>query len=312
MDLRQLHYFIAVVETGTFTGAAARVHVAQSGVSAQIKALEHELGQPLFERRPRTVVLTAAGDALLPHARAALAALDAGRGAIDALTGLLRGHVAVGSISSISPRSIDLPETLASFHRAHPGVDISLIEDSAAGLVRRLREGVLDVAFTSLIDETVTGLHTRELHRERVVAVLLPSDPLALEAALPLSVLSDRPLIALPEGSGLRWQLDRALAKAGVRARIAFEAGSPDILVMMVEKGLGMALVPESALAHNDRVVSVPVPELPAGRLGIIWLEAVAARPAARAFIEHTAALASKRPAAQRPGSAATPSAARS
>ncbi|WP_297611927.1 LysR family transcriptional regulator [Nocardia sp.] len=299
MDLRQLHYFIAVVEAGTFTSAAQRVHVAQSGVSAQIKALEHELGQQLFERRPRAVILTAAGEALLPHARAALAALEAGRASIDALTGLLRGHVAVGSISSIAPRSVDLPEILASFHRAHPGVDISLIEDSAAGLVRRLRDGVLDVAFTSLIDETVTGMHTRELHRERVVAVLLPTDPLALEATLPLTMLSERPLIALPEGSGLRWQLDRALTKAGVRARIAFEAGNPDILVMMVEKGLGMALVPESALAHTDRVVGVPVPDLPAGRLGIIWLEAVAARPAARAFIEHTATPGSKPPGAR-------------
>ncbi|MCU1645775.1 MAG: Bacterial regulatory helix-turn-helix protein lysR family protein [Nocardia sp.] len=297
MDLRQLHHFIAVAEAGTFTGAAQRVHVAQSGVSAHIKALERELGQPLFERGPRAVKLTAAGAALLPHARAAMDALAAGRESIDALTGLLRGHVAVGSVSAFSPHSIDLPEVLASFHRKHPGVDISLTEDTAAALVRRLSDGALDVAFTSLTDGTVAGLQTRELHSERVVAVFLPGDPFARHPELPLNFLSERPLIALPEGSGLRCQLDQTLAHAGVRAHIAFEAGSPDILVRMVEKGLGVALVPQSALAHNDRVIGVPVPELPLGRLGIIWREGSASR-AARAFVTHTAALASNRHAA--------------
>ncbi|MFE3052516.1 LysR family transcriptional regulator [Nocardia sp. NPDC059239] len=295
MDLRQLQYFIAVAEAGTFTRAAEQVHVAQSGVSAHIKALERELGQPLFDRRPRAAQLTAAGAALLPHAHAAINALATGRAAVDALTGLLNGHVAIGSITSISPRSVDLPETLASFHRKHPGVGISLIEDTAATLLRRLNEGVIDVAFTSLTDEAVAGIHTRELHTEHVVAALLPSDPLARQGELPLSVLSERPLIALPEGSGLRWQLDRALSRAGIRTHIAFEAGDTDVLVMMVEKGLGMALVPESALRHNDRVVGVPIPELPRGRLGIIWRAGAAASPAARVFIEHTAALASQR-----------------
>ncbi|MFE9328479.1 LysR family transcriptional regulator [Nocardia sp. NPDC052278] len=295
MDLRQLQYFIAVVEAGTFTRAAEQVHVAQSGISGHIKALERELGQQLFERRPRAVKLTAAGEALLPHAHAAIDALAAGRASIEALTGLLHGHVAIGSITSISPRSVDLPETLASFHRKHPGVDISLIEDTAAALLRRLGDGVIDVAFTSLTDEPVTGIHTRELHTERVFAALLPADPLARQVELPLTALSERPLIALPEGSGLRWELDRVLARADVRAHITFEAGDPDVLVMMVEKGLGMALVPESALRHNDRVVGVPIPELPRGRLGIVWRDGAAASPAARVFVEHTAAMASKR-----------------
>ncbi len=287
MDLHQLECFIAVAEEGTFTAAARRIHLAQSGVSAHIKALEREIGQPLFERRPRVVRLTAAGSALLPHARAALDALAAGRASIDGLTGLLHGRLAIGTITSISPRSIDLPELLASFHHQYPGVDLSLVEDTAAMLTRRISDGALDVAFTSLTGETIAGMRTRELHREPVMAIFLSSDPLIPIRELVLSDLAQRPLIALPEGSGLRWQLNRALRRAGVQAHIAFEAGDPDVLVALVEKGLGVGLVPQSALTQSDRVTGVPVIDHPPGRLGIIWPDGQAASPAARAFVEH-------------------------
>ncbi|WP_238997435.1 LysR family transcriptional regulator, partial [Mycolicibacterium sp. CBMA 361] len=144
MDIHQLQCFMAVAEEGTFTAAGLRLHLAQSGVSAHIKALEREVGQRLFERHPRAVKLTAAGEALLPHVRAAMDALDSGRAAVDGLTGLLHGRVAIGTITSISPRSINLPQLLASFHRMHPGVDLSLVEDSASMLTQRISDGHLD------------------------------------------------------------------------------------------------------------------------------------------------------------------------
>ena len=114
MELRQLEYFVAVTEEAGFTRAAARLHVAQPGVSAQIRQLERELGQPLFDRSGRTVRLTEAGEAVLPYARAALAAVDGARRAVDELTGLLRGHVTIGTIDWI--QSLDLPGLLAGFH----------------------------------------------------------------------------------------------------------------------------------------------------------------------------------------------------
>ncbi|MEV0029567.1 LysR family transcriptional regulator [Nocardia sp. NPDC050793] len=107
MYLRQLHYFLAVAEEGNFTRAAQLVHVAQSGISTQIKSLERELGQRLFARKPRGVTLTGAGAALLPHAVQVMDAVAAGRASIDALSGRLTGHLAVGTITSISPHSID-------------------------------------------------------------------------------------------------------------------------------------------------------------------------------------------------------------
>ncbi|MGB8408124.1 MAG: LysR family transcriptional regulator [Mycobacterium sp.] len=290
MDIHQLQCFIAVAEEGTFTAAGTRLHLAQSGVSAHVKALEREVGQQLFERHPRTVKLTAAGHALLPHVRTSMDALAAGRASIDALTGLLHGRVAIGTITSISPRSIDLPNLLASFHHKHPGVDLSLVEDTAAMLTQRISDGLLDAAFTSLTEETARGMQVRELHREAVIAIFPPSTAPAHSSEVSLSELAEHPLIALPEGSGLRWQLDRALRRASVRARIAFEASDPDVLVALVRQGLGVGLVPESALVQGDPLVGVQVTDLPPGRLGVVWRDGRPASAAARAFVEHAAA----------------------
>src|SRR3954466_14927911 len=123
MELRQLEYFVTVVEEAGFTRAAARLHVAQPGVSAQIRRLERELGQELLDRSGRSVRLTEVGAAVLPYARAALAAVDGVPLAVDERTGLLRGQVAIGTVTS---HSFDLPGLLADFHEDHPAVQITL------------------------------------------------------------------------------------------------------------------------------------------------------------------------------------------
>ena len=128
MELRQLQYLVAVADEASFTRAAARAHVAQPGVSAQIRRLERELGQLLLDRSGGTVRVTEAGAAVLPYARAALAAVDAVRDTVDALAGLTRGHVTAGIVGAISSPDLDLPGLLAGFHRDHPGIEITLTE----------------------------------------------------------------------------------------------------------------------------------------------------------------------------------------
>src|ERR1700761_7507227 len=122
MELRQLEYFVAVAEERSFTRAAERVMVAQSGVSAQVGKLERELGQPLLDRSHRAVKTTPAGEAVLPLARRALDAVAQIRHAIDALQGLTSGQVRVGMVTSSPAVIIDV---LASFHERHPGVEIT-------------------------------------------------------------------------------------------------------------------------------------------------------------------------------------------
>jgi len=144
MELHQLEYLVAVAEEGSFTRAAERVHVAQPGVSAQIGRLERELGQQLFDRTGRAVRLTEVGAAVLPYARAALGAVGGARQAVDELTGLLHGRVAIGMITACSITT--LFDLLADFHRQHPAVEISLAEASSDELAAALRDGRLDLA----------------------------------------------------------------------------------------------------------------------------------------------------------------------
>lgn len=285
MELRQLEYFVAVAEEASFTRAAARVHVAQPGVSAQIRQLEGELGQPLFDRSGRTVRLTAAGAAVLPHARAALEAVAGVRHAVDELTGLLRGRVALGMITGCS--SLELADVLAEFHQAHPDVEIALSEDSSDRLLDGLQAGTLDLALVGLAAAAPPGIATQVVVDEALVAAVRPDDPLAETDTVSLAALRERALISLPRGTGLRAALDAACAAAGIRPRIAFEASDLGIIAQLAVRGLGAAMLPESvARAHDDvlRAVRLVEPE-PRGTLELAWRADGPISPAARELI---------------------------
>jgi DNA-binding transcriptional LysR family regulator len=143
VELRHLEYFLAVAEEEHFTRAAERLHVAQSGLSASIRALERELGAPLFARSTRRVALTEAGRALLVEARRTLASVAAARNAVAAVQGLLRGTVSIGTEQCLAV--IDLPTVLSRFRTVHPGVEIRLRQAGSTGLVEEVRSGGLDL-----------------------------------------------------------------------------------------------------------------------------------------------------------------------
>ncbi|GHF67683.1 LysR family transcriptional regulator [Kitasatospora xanthocidica] len=157
MELRQLQYFVTVAQHGSFTRAAQLLHLTQPGVSSQIRQLERELGHPLLDRSGRTVRLTPAGEAVLPHARAALASAAAARRTAAEFGGLRRGHVRLGMVAgaALTPPSElgtfpGLATTLAAFRQEHPGIDFSLAEDTTSGMLAALREGRLDLAVIGL------------------------------------------------------------------------------------------------------------------------------------------------------------------
>ncbi|WP_461026474.1 LysR family transcriptional regulator, partial [Streptomyces sparsus] len=226
MELHQLRYFVAVAEERSFTRAAERLHVAQPGVSAQIRRLERELGQELLDRSGRAVRTTAVGAAVLPHARAALDAVRGVRLAVEELTGLLRGRVALGTVTS---HPVDLPGLLAAFHRDHPGVEITLGEADSDRLVDELRTGRLDAAIVSVGEVIPEGLAAHVVDEQRIVAAVSHEHELAGHRGnTPLAELRDRPLISLPRGTGLRARLEEGCAVAGFTPRVAFEAGDPE------------------------------------------------------------------------------------
>jgi DNA-binding transcriptional LysR family regulator len=284
MELRQLEYFVAVAEEQNFTRAAQCVHVAQPAVSAQIQRLERELGQPLLDRSRRAVRLTSAGEATLPYAKAALAAVADIRTAVDELTDLVRGTVTIGTVTS---HSVDMPALLADFHTDHPNVEITLGTDSSDALIEEVRAGRLDAAIVSVgPDERPEGLDVEVVTDEAIDAAVSETDVLATRSTIRLTDLRDRPLIALPVGAGIRHQFDAACAEVGVTPRIAFEASTPLALADLAERGLGVAIVPRSVAVGRDRLHALAiVPEL-RGRLVLAWRSSGPMSPAARVLVD--------------------------
>jgi DNA-binding transcriptional LysR family regulator len=284
MELRQLEYFVAVAEERNFTRAAERVHVAQPAVSAQIARLERELGQRLLDRSRRETRLTAAGDAVLPHARAALAAIANARLAIDELAQLVRGTVTLGTVTS---HNVDIPTLLADFHRAHPSVEITLSTDNSDALIDDVQSGALDAAIVSVgSGEVPSGLAFEVVTDEAIDAAVCLDDPWAGRTSIRLAQLAERQLIALPRGAGIRAQLERACATAGLTPRVAFEASTPVALAELAARGLGVAILPQSVSRSHPGLAAIAVtPEL-RGRLVFAWRSSGPMSPAARVLVD--------------------------
>ncbi|GAA0920497.1 LysR family transcriptional regulator [Streptomyces thermoalcalitolerans] len=271
MELRQLEYFVAVAEEQNFTRAAERVHISQSGVSAQIRQLERELGAELFDRSARTVTLTAAGKAALEHARAALAAAGAVGQAVGEVTGLIRGRITVGMVTgcTLTP----LFDALAAFHRAHPGVEISLLEDNSDRLIKKVRAGTVDLALVGTATAALDGLEALTVISERLVAAVPAGHPLASQQRVTLRDLTAYPVVCMPPGTGLRTVFDHACTAQGLHPSIALQASAAEAIADLAARGLGVAVLSDSmAAGHRDRLTARVIDdvETPA-LLALVW-----------------------------------------
>lgn len=271
MELRQLEYFVAVAEERSFTRAAERVHISQSGVSSQIRQLEREVGAELFDRSARTATLTIAGKAALDHARVALAAAEAMGQAVGEVTDLIRGRVNAGMVigCTITP----LFEALAAFHRAHPGVKISLLEGNSDRLVDGVRGGALDLALVGTAATVPDGLDSLTIVSDRLVAVMPPGHPLAEQRTLTLRDLGAYPIVCMPAGTGLRTVFDRACAARDVRPTITLEASAGGAIADLAARGLAVGILGVSmADAFGDRLTARVIDDAEApAQLALVW-----------------------------------------
>jgi DNA-binding transcriptional LysR family regulator len=284
MELRQLRYVVAVAEEANFTRAAARCFVVQSALSHQVKALEKELGVPLFARTSRRVELTAAGEAFLPAARASLEAAERAAADAAAATGQLRGQLSVGMIPTTS--AVDVPAALAAFRHLHPGVRIALRVAASDAQESALAEGDLDVGLLGLPENRPPrGVASRLLATDQHVAVLSREHPLADRRELQLGDLAPETFTDFPAGSPGRAQSDLAFAAAGLHRDVAFEVMAADLIIGLVRQNLAVTLLPSKYAPEDPALVAIPVTDGPSRAEYLAWND-FNPSPAARAFLD--------------------------
>jgi DNA-binding transcriptional LysR family regulator len=244
MELRQLEAFVAVAEERNFTRAAARLYVAQSGLSATVRTLERELHAPLFVRSTRRVELTPAGTALLPEARRALASARAAADAVAAIEGLQRGTLTLGVMQAGG--LFDLAAHLARYRAAYPGIGLKLQQASSTELGHLLRGGAVDMVFATAVDEPSAEIVSFPLVRSPLVVVCRADGTLGRRGTIALSSLAGRDQIGFPLGWGVRDLADRATRAAGIEPRVDLEVNDTSTLLDLVEAGLGVAVIPEA------------------------------------------------------------------
>jgi len=290
MELRHLTYFVAVAEKLNFSRAAEALHVAQPAVSQQIRALEQDLGVPLFDRVGKRVRLTEAGHAFLPHARQILAAVEAARHEILEHGALTRGSTSLGTPSTVSTHL--LPNLLTRFQRVHPGLEVTLREAGTESLLKAVEAGELDLAIVST-DVLPPVIEAAPFREEDYVLAVGARHALAERSSARLADLSGEAFILFPEGYKLREVTLSACRRAGFEPRVALDGGAMQSALEFVAAGLGVAIMPQLALEGVKNIHAVRLADQQLRRsLGLVWRKGHYLSPAARALREFLSAAA--------------------
>src|SRR5580692_683520 len=248
MEFHQLRYVCAIAETGSFSRAAERCQVAQPSLSQQVLKLEEDLSTKLFDRLGRSVRLTEAGRAFLPHARSILSQMETARSSVADTCADVRGSVAVGVIPTIAPYL--MPRYTTAFAKKYPEAKLRIVEETTPILVESLRDLSIDVAVLAL-PLRHKDLELFPLRTEPLFAALSRNHPRAGAKSLALKDLRGESFVMLRDGHCFRDLSIDTCTRARITPHIAFESGQFSSLLGMVAAGVGVSLVPEMAIDRN-------------------------------------------------------------
>lgn len=248
MEIHQLRYVCAVADTGSFSRAAERCDIAQPSLSQQVLKLEKDLGAKLFDRLGRSIRLTEAGRAFLPHARAVLAGIEAARTSVAEKSADARGSVTVGVIPTIAPYL--MPHYTAVFPRKYPEAKLRIIEETTPMLVAALRDLSIDLAILAL-PLRHKDLLLFSIRTEPLFAALPKEHPRAAAESLALKSLRGEPFVMLRDGHCFRDLSLATCTHARITPNIAFESDQFSSVLGMVAAGVGISLVPKMAIDRN-------------------------------------------------------------
>lgn len=248
MNLRQYEVFRAVMEAGTVTGAAERLRVTQPGVSKLLAQFERELGFAVFVRERRRLKPTPEGEALFREVRRAFLGLDyLSRVAAD-LRNLRQGQLVVAATHAIS--SHYLPDVIAAFLRAHPGISVSLHTLDSPGTAQAVATGRSDLGIAQF-EVATPGLRSQVLCTTEAVCVLPPGHRLATAAKVEARALHGEPFVALATVNRLRVRVDALFEAAGAVPRTLVDASLASTACRLVMQGVGVSVMDRLSAEAN-------------------------------------------------------------
>ena len=261
-DLTDLRLFVAIAEAHNLTRGAERAHLAPSSASHRLQQLESALGTPLFLRKARGVQLTRAGEALLRHARQVFAQLEQMHADLAPFARGVRGHVALWA-NTHATHSF-LPDDLAGFLRTHPQVSVSLEEHTSPEIVMAVARGEIEVG---VVAERIEGADVELIpyRADRLVLITPAAHPLAARRSVHFAEVIDYPFVMLHSGSAIHTFTMNAAATLGRHLNVRIQVRSFEAVCRMVGAGVGIGLVPRSAVPSGT-VSSSPIRLIPSGR----------------------------------------------
>ena len=244
MEMHQLRYMVAVAKTSNFSRAAEQCHVAQPSLSQQIKKLEDELGERLFDRMKRKAQLTSHGETFLRRAVRILEEVDAAKREATEAQDLLRGTLTIGVLPTIAPYL--LPTVMRQFTEKFPALEIVVHEETTARLLKLALDYEIDFALVSrpIQDER---LEVTELFSEELLLALPPGHPLTRKRTVSVSALEGERLMVMKEGHCLGEQVTGFCDRRDVKPKISFRSSQLETIQALVSSGLGLSLVPAMA-----------------------------------------------------------------
>jgi DNA-binding transcriptional LysR family regulator len=266
LSLHQLHIFQTVAEHHNYSRAAEQLSLSQPGVSLQVKALEHTIGLPLFEKNGRALRLTEAGNELLTYTQKLFALLNETQVVLEELGGVKRGTVQVGA--STSAGIYVVPAALGAFHRKNPGVKLTLDVVNRFTVQDRLLRDDIDLAVMGLIENT-HDLEIAEFVPNELVVISSPRHPFVQRKQIPLEELGSELFLLREKGSGTRTDVERLFEERGIPLHVGMELRSSGAVKQAVAADLGIAVVPLSAIELEllaRRLVVLNVVDFPVHR----------------------------------------------
>lgn len=294
MELRQLRYFLAIVEEANFTRASEKVFVSQSALSQQIQLLEQELGTVLLDRSKRGVRLTAAGEILCHHAQRIFLELERAQTAMQELEGLQRGKLRIGVVQTVN--AYLMPTLVTAFIARYPEIKLSIEELSSDEIERGLEQGHLQVG-VGFAPPANLMIESEPLFEEQLVLVVRDDHALANQRLISVKALDHLPMIMLSNTFCTRRLWEESARLADAEPRVVMEMNTVrNILSVVAKTGLATVL-PKLSLLENQipNVVSVDLHNpTPSRQVGMLWHRENYLCSATRAFIDMTRSVAAQ------------------